>query len=553
MPPRVQELLQQRNVQIAVGVAILVIFVVLGFAMFGGGGGPKDPGKAQVKGDQLEIAKVDSVGKAIEIQALMARQGLAINKTQVDNNISLSLQSGATEEERDRAVIALVQSGLMDRNVGLEAFDKGDLTASREEKRIKLVRAQQGELARLIRKIDPIEDSTVSLSIPENSLFRSQQKPMSASVQVQIPSGTRLDRDKVRAIINLVSGSIPGLDAQHVALVDTNGNTYNSVLDAGSELNDKLEEQDGYMKQKVASQLDKLVGPGNYVVTVSTMLREATRETMSQTYDPDRAVVQSKQTFNENLNAKSRQDNGSVGGPASSFLPTTLTTSGSGGSNRDYDRNGTEVTYENTRTQTVETAVPGMIEDISMAVTIDRNHYPNSMDGKDLQRLLARAASPKVDPNNVSVATVDFQTPTLALTGGGGVGKSSGGNDFSWIYWAAGSLIACVLLLVVMSILKSGGGQGSIEMEATHRELQELKEMAAQQQADLLAQKRQTQQLLESQQNQIAAPVDTHQQLAQQQANQLKQTLSELRETVAEEGLESEDLDLPIRSWIESS
>jgi len=552
MPPRVQELLQQRNVQIAVGAAILVIIVVLGFAIFGGGGASKDPGKAQVKADQLEIAKVDSMGKAIEIQALMARQGLSIDKVQTDNNISLKLPQGATEEERDRAVISLVQSGLMDRNVGLEAFDKGDLTASREEKRIKLVRAQQGELARLIRKIDPIEDATVSLSIPENSLFRSQQKPMSASVQVQIPSGTRIERDKVRAIINLVSGSIPGLDAQHVALVDTNGNTYNSVLDAGSELNDKLEEQDGYMKQKVASQLDKLVGPGNYVVTVSTMLREATRETMSQTYDPNNAVVASKQTFNENLNAKSRQENGTVGGPASSFIPSTLVNGGSGGSNRDYDRSGTEVTYENTRVQTVETAVPGMIEDISMAVTIDRNHYPNSMDAKDLQRLLARAASPKVDPSNVSVATVDFQTPTLALSGGGS-GKSSGGSDFSWIYWAAGSLIACVLLLVVMSILRSGSGQGSIEMEATHRELQELKEMAAQQQADLLAQKRQTQQLLESQQKQIAAPVDTQQQLAQQQANQLKQTLSELRETVAEEGLESEDLDLPIRSWIESS
>jgi flagellar biosynthesis/type III secretory pathway M-ring protein FliF/YscJ len=39
----------------------------------------------------------------------------------------------------------------MDKNVGLEAFDHSDITASREEKRIKLIRALQGELARLIR------------------------------------------------------------------------------------------------------------------------------------------------------------------------------------------------------------------------------------------------------------------------------------------------------------------------------------------------------------------------------------------------------------------
>ena len=53
-----------------------------------------------------------------------------------------------TTEQRDKALMIIVESGLYDQNVGLEVFDKGDFTSTKEDKRIRLVRAMNGELVR---------------------------------------------------------------------------------------------------------------------------------------------------------------------------------------------------------------------------------------------------------------------------------------------------------------------------------------------------------------------------------------------------------------------
>ncbi|MCE3236486.1 MAG: hypothetical protein K0Q50_2677, partial [Vampirovibrio sp.] len=324
MNPQVwmEKLQQDRRLQIGVAAVAVGIVVLIGLAvMFGGGGKKGGVEDKTLQPEHRKLATVTSIGKAIEIQALLARQGIRLVQAEEGEKVHLSFDQDAKQSTRDKALITLVQSGLMDKNVGLESFDKGDLTASREEKRIKLVRAQQGELTRLIKKIDPIEDASVNIAIPEQTLFRSEEKPMSATVQVTLPVGTRLGRDKVKAITNLVVGSLTGLDSGHVSISDTNGNTYNSVLDPGSDMESKLEDQDNYMKQKVATQLDRLVGAGNYVVTVSTELRQAPKETMVQEFDPQGAVVSSKQAFNENLNTNGAPG---AGGPASSFLPNAL-------------------------------------------------------------------------------------------------------------------------------------------------------------------------------------------------------------------------------------
>ncbi len=555
MPPWLQEFLQnKRALAITVGGLVLVVLVLI-FIPKGGGEGSNDTGNEKLPEKQRVLADAPNIGQAMEIQALLAQHGIRMeHKAGEGGKTTLSFPEGTTRQQRDLAIITLVQSGLMDKNVGLEAFEKGDLTASREEKRIKLIRSQQGELARLIRKIDPIEDAAVTIAIPEQTLFRSEEKPMSAAVQVSIPVGIMLTRDKVRAISNLMVGSLQGLEAGHVSISDTNGNTYNSVLDAGAEIDNKLQEQDNYMRQKVATQLDRLVGAGNYVVTVSTEMRQAARETMVQEFDPQGAVVSSKQAFNENLNT-----NGSgpaAGGPASSLLPSSLSTALNGGSsNKDYLRNGVEVTYNNSRKQWVETSPVGMIEDISIAVTIDSGRFP-SMSVNELQTLLARAASPKVRPENVTIARSEIQHVN-PLTQTARAGEDESQTDMTWIYWAGGAVIACILMILLLSLGK-GGGQGSNNEELAYaqRELAQLRDMASQQQAQLQATQQQTQMLLEAQQRQqtqVLQPAVTETQKQISGTSELQQTLAELKEVVTSDDLAEDNLDLQIKSWIESS
>ncbi|MDH4380177.1 MAG: flagellar M-ring protein FliF C-terminal domain-containing protein [Vampirovibrionales bacterium] len=526
-PQELLEMAKERpQILIGVGVALLgIILLVIFINPFkGSGGGEGEACSVKLDAGQLPLATINSPGQAIEIQTLLARESVVVDRRDLEGGkTELFFRKDATLCDRDKALISMVQSGLMDKNIGLEAFDKGDLTASREEKRIKLVRAQQGELARLIRKIKPIEEATVSLSIPEPSIFKDNQQPMSASVQVTLPNATRLSQNQVRAIINLVVGSIQGLDSKHISVSDTNGTTYNSVLGPDDELGSKLEDQDQYMKQKVASQLDKLVGPGHYVVTVSTLLREATRETMTQQYDPNASVVASKQQFSEKMNAN--DEAAGAGGLASTYIPNemkaTVTQLGSGGGNRGYRRVGEEVTYSNTRTQTLETTLPGMVEDVSIAVTLDESHYPKTtnangqtteMDEQALKSLIAHSASPKVMMDNVSLARVNFsgsmagsplegRSLSAGLTTGNSEGGSSGGPIPSWLVWLGGGIAAFVLLLIVANAANGSRNANG----ATQFELDRLREMSMQQQDELRRTQQQTQQLMEQQQQAIAS------------------------------------------------
>ena len=129
-------------------------------------------------------------------------------------------------------------------------------------------------------------------------MFTSMQKPVTATVQITLAKGdkeTRLDQVKVKAITNLLLGSVTGLTAENIAITDTNGNTYHSIMDAEDEMLQRLEENDKYMTTKVNQQLDRLIGQGNYVATVSTFLRQAPVEKYTIDYDPNRKASVTEQ------------------------------------------------------------------------------------------------------------------------------------------------------------------------------------------------------------------------------------------------------------------
>jgi len=281
---------------IATVAIVLFVSITIGVVSSSHRGVSKDDNAYPLTED-VDLLTTDNLGKAIEIQALMAREGIEIQRKIDGTKSTLYLKKSDCETgkkmcttlDRDKAFLSIVQSGLMDQNVGLEIFDKGDFTSTKEDKRIRLARAINGELARLIRKIDPIENASVFISIPEQTMFTSMQKPITATVQVTLPvtgdtdGEDRLDNMKVKAITNLLLGSVTGLEAENISITDTNGNVYTSIIDGQDELVERSEENDKYMQQKVNAQLDKLIGKGNYVATVSTALRQSPIETSSIT------------------------------------------------------------------------------------------------------------------------------------------------------------------------------------------------------------------------------------------------------------------------------
>ena len=441
-----------------VGGAIIVLAMIVTIVTFAGSSksGAQNVSEQPIKEDVV-LLTTDNIGKALEIQALLAKQGIAATRTLDGTKSSIVLKKGdcttgkkkCTTEQRDIAIMEIVQSGLMDQNVGLEVFDKGDFTSTKEDKKIRLTRAINGELSRLIKRIEGVENASVFISIPEQTMFTSMQKPVTATVQLVVPSGTKLDQLKIKAITNLLLGSVSGLSAEDIAISDTNGNVYHSIMNASDEMLAKLEENDKYMQQKVQQQLDRLIGKGNYVATVSTFLRQAPAEKYSTDYDPDRKTSVNEQSFTEGLGDQTRDNNRNINA-VSVYLPNGIAGGGTNSSqDRNYSRSATETQYGVSKTQLNEYLRPGMVEEISVAVTLEKSALPAETTLEELRELVARAASPKVDPENVSIAFSDSVDPYLASDRPVNLPKpDESGNP----WWLAVALSAVGLVIVFRAV-----------------------------------------------------------------------------------------------------
>ena len=525
-------------------VLILALFITIGVVS----SSKNSNGAARVVSEKvikepLDLLTTDNLGKAIEIQALLAREGINASR-KLDGTKSTIFLKEYTASQKDAALLAIVKSGLMDQNVGLEIFDKGDFTSTKEDKRIRLARAINGELARLIRKIPPIENASVFISIPEQTMFTSMQKPVTATVQITIPAGDRLDQIKVKAITNLLLGSVTGLTADNIAITDTNGNVYTSIINAQDEMLEKLQENDKYMQQKVATQLDRLIGKGNYVVTVSTFLRQAPVEKFTIEYDPTKKTAVTEQNFTEGLGDNTKDVNKNTNA-VSVYLPNGLAQGSSDSSqNRNYSRQATETQYGVTKTQTNEYIKPGVVEEISIAVTLEKSALPSDTTLEELKELIAHAASPKVRSDNVSIAFSDSTDPYLASDRPVNLPKPDKTGNPWWLAIAVSGVGLLILFKAVSDRVNKVREENTKEVEMLRqktaeqdRQLSDINSRAAQlteRQSEL------AQNLLEQKQREYIPQQDEGQMIAA-----LENVSAELSDADGEEAGEK------IKSWIE--
>jgi len=394
-------------------VILLLLVVVVGVAVSSSSNSVPGAVKEKTIKEPYDLFTTDKIGQALEVQALLARQGIKAQR-RVDGTKSTLYLENYTQSEKDMALLAVVRSGIVDQHIGLEIFDNGDFTSTKEDKKIRLARAINGELARLIRKIDSVNNAQVFISIPEQTMFARDKRPVTATVQVQLDEGKTLDNMKVKTITNLLLGAVQGLEPENISITDTDGNVYSSIIGGANDALSKVEENDKYMQKKVAAQLDRLVGKGNYVVTVSTFLTQAPVEKTSIIYDPASKTAVNEQGFTEKLGDVSNDSN-SATNAVSVYLPYGVPGSGANSSqDRRYVRQAHETQYGVSKTQVNEYMKEGVIEQISIAVSLEQSAIPMSMTIQELKELIANAASPLVDPENVSIAFVESTSPILA-------------------------------------------------------------------------------------------------------------------------------------------
>lgn len=191
-------------------------------------------------------------------------------------------------------------------DVGFEVFDKQSFALTDYVQKVNYTRALQGELARTITSLAPVESTRVHLALPEKRLFKNQQKDGTASVIVTLVPGKGLDQAQVQGIIHLVAGSVTDLNPDNVKIIDSNG----VVLEAQEKSSeddllsvDRLafqQEVEHRMEMRAQDLLDKTMGIDNAMVRVSATLDFAKVEKTEELYDSDEPVIRSEQINVEN-------------------------------------------------------------------------------------------------------------------------------------------------------------------------------------------------------------------------------------------------------------
>ena len=203
------------------------------------------------------------------------------------------------------ARIELAGSGLANGGVGFEIFDKQSIGMTDFAQKINYRRALQGELMRTITSLAPVAAARVHLALPEKRLFREQQQPATASIIIKLASGRSLKKSQLEGIIQLVAGSVEGLESENVIVVDSSGKALSKR--GGDDITGPATpgmlgyQQTIEKRLEVSAQslLDRALGAGNSLVRVNVEVDFDQREKVEEALDPKGAVIVSEQSSTE--------------------------------------------------------------------------------------------------------------------------------------------------------------------------------------------------------------------------------------------------------------
>lgn len=277
--------------------------------------------------------------------------------------------------------IKLAQAGLpKGGSVGLEIFDKTNFGATDFVQQVNFRRGLEGELARSINTLDGVRASRVHIVMPEEAIFKEDQKDATASVLLQLKPGANLNDGQVRGITNLVTNSVEGLEQGGVTIIDETGSvlfdgaTFDSPFSTGATASqlDLQRQYEASLQNDVQRTLAQVVGTGRSAVTVRAALNFDKVTAVEDKFGAaNEAVPRSTTSTTETFNGS----NLNVGN-----VPGTGTNGGTGGgtnttANGDSTYSRTETTTNNEINKTTSTTVkaPGSIDRLSVSVVLDES------------------------------------------------------------------------------------------------------------------------------------------------------------------------------------
>lgn len=146
------------------------------------------------------------------------------------------------EKTRTRAASLLMREDLIPKDTSLwSVFNIDRFTVTDFERNVNLRRAIIQEVTRHIEAIESVDKANVILEMPEERLFASEQRPITASVIIYPKPGSDIttNRKQLEGIQKIIMFAVSGLKAENIVITDQKGLILNDFM--GLEDFDRLE------------------------------------------------------------------------------------------------------------------------------------------------------------------------------------------------------------------------------------------------------------------------------------------------------------------------
>ncbi|KYZ77297.1 flagellar M-ring protein FliF [Anaerosporomusa subterranea] len=397
---RLWQTIDKRQRYILGGVALLLFLSILGWSYWWGGRPEYVPLFTNM--EAKDAGEVAAKLKEMKVPYEIGNNGTAIM---------------AHSNDVYRIRLELASIGLPRGNKGFEIFDQNKFGVTEFQNKVYLLQALQGELSRTIEQLAEVEKARVHIVMPEDSLYRKNEKPATASIMLKLRPNSQLSKEQVRGIVNLVAHSIQGLKAENITVVDNfarvlNEEEPNSQQQFDTKANLTFIEltkkvQDGLQKS-AQSMLEQVLGPGKAAVRVNVELNFDQRIVDKQTFQPvvdDKGIVRSMQESTEAYKGTTGALGGTPG--VATNIPGYVTNNNNTQSN--YDKKEVTRNYEVNETKEKVVAAPGSIKRLTVSVLVDANV------GGSQQESIAKVVSSAVGLNPargdaIAVEIIPFNT-----------------------------------------------------------------------------------------------------------------------------------------------
>ena len=261
---------------------------------------------------------------------------------------------------------------------GYSLLDKQGITTSEFRQRVDYQRALEGELARTIGAIDGVSGADVHLVIPADDVFADDSRKPSASVLLRPKTaGKKFSSDQVRAVVNLVAGSVEGLTPDAVTVADSTGHTLSApgtdgLADTGDAQATQATAFEDGLARSIEDMLAPVTGAGGAVVRVKADLDFDQRSTTTESFAQP-AAGQTSPLVSENTSQETFTGPGasSAAGGVLGTNPAQTTTGNAAASANNYNKSSADRTFAVGKVTEQVKSAPGKVTRLSVAVLLD--------------------------------------------------------------------------------------------------------------------------------------------------------------------------------------